>query len=217
MDNVRKIKGLGKAIKIIASILSVVLIVCFVFTAIFGVSLIVMPKQTLKITANGNFDVSASMPIFEKMIAPEDTDYENVSFSVKGDTISASGSFNDETFEFGVNKLGFLVLSILAYIICMFLVMLFVEKLGKEISKSESPFTEGVVKYLKCIGFSLLALTFIPETISSIAMKIVFSQMPYSISLNINFAMVILALLFIMLIYIFQYGIGLQKQSDETL
>lgn len=217
MDNVKKIKGLGKAIKIIASILCALLIVGFVFVTIFGVSLIVMPSQTLKITANGNFDVSASMPIFEKLVGVEDTDYEGVSVKMEGDTISATGAFNNETYEFGVNKLGFLVLSALAYIICAFIVMFFVEKLGKEISKSETPFTDSVIKYLKCIGFSLLALTFIPEIVTSLSMMIVFPQLPTSISLNVNATLIVLALLFIMLIYIFQYGVALQKESDETL
>lgn len=95
----------------------------------------------------------------------------------------------------------------------IFVTVTFIIKLCKEFKTCETPFSEGVIKRMKQVGYSMLPWFIVFPTAEAAANFMVTNNL--NISLDIG--MLIMALVVLALTYIFKYGAMLQQESDETL
>ena len=91
------------------------------------------------------------------------------------------------------------------------------EKLMKELSVSDTPFTDGVVKRMTGFAFSLIPYAVLKPALTSLANSLIMRSNGFNFSYNIDLTTVFAALVIILLILIFKYGVKLQQQADETL
>lgn len=99
--------------------------------------------------------------------------------------------------------------------IIMLLVLAIIYKLMKAISKERTPFTIKNVKYIKSISILVLIAGLAVPVLENLVMKIVYPEIESSVS--INFFMVLAAIAMYCLSLVFQYGVYLQNESDQTL
>ena len=97
----------------------------------------------------------------------------------------------------------------------MLLVLGIVYKLMKAISKERTPFTIKNVKYIKIISILVFIAGLAVPVIENLVVNITYPEIESSIS--INFFMVLAAVAMYCLSLVFQYGVYLQTESDQTL
>lgn len=97
----------------------------------------------------------------------------------------------------------------------MLLVLGIVYKLMKAISKERTPFTIKNVKYIKIISILVFIAGLAVPIIENLVVSITYPEIESSIS--INFFMVLAAVAMYCLSLVFQYGVYLQTESDQTL
>lgn len=97
----------------------------------------------------------------------------------------------------------------------MLLVLGIVYKLMKAISKERTPFTIKNVKYIKIISILVFIAGLAVPVIENLVVSITYPEIESSIS--INFFMVLAAVAMYCLSLVFQYGVYLQTESDQTL
>lgn len=97
----------------------------------------------------------------------------------------------------------------------MLLVLGIVYKLMKAISKERTPFTIKNVKYIKIISVLVFIAGLAVPAIENLVVKITYPEIEFTIS--INFFMVLAAVAMYCLSLVFQYGVYLQTESDQTL
>jgi|GEM_PF-1721397 len=90
-----------------------------------------------------------------------------------------------------------------------------VEQIFKSIRVNQTPFHERVTHYLKKSAVAVILISIIPALIGSILIRAITPES----AARFNFQYMSLAIGVVMLIlgYIFNYGIELQKKDDETL
>ena len=94
-----------------------------------------------------------------------------------------------------------------------FITITFIIKLCKEFKTCETPFSAGVIKRIKQVGFSLIPWCIVYPTAEAAANFMVSNNL----NISIDIGMIIMVLVVLALAYIFQYGAMLQQESDETL
>lgn len=97
----------------------------------------------------------------------------------------------------------------------MLLVLGIVYKLMKAISKERTPFTIKNVRYIKIISVLVFIAGLAVPIIENLVVKITYPEIESTIS--INFFMVLAAVAMYCLSLVFQYGVYLQTESDQTL
>ncbi len=108
-----------------------------------------------------------------------------------------------------------LIVVLIATSVIMLLVLGIVYKLMKAISKERTPFTIKNVKYIKIIAVLVFIAGLVIPIIENTMVKITHPEIESSIS--INFFMVLAAVAMYCLSLVFQYGVYLQTESDQTL
>lgn len=108
-----------------------------------------------------------------------------------------------------------LIVVLIVTSVIMLLVLGIVYKLMKAISKERTPFTIKNVKYIKIISILVFIAGLAIPIIENLVVKITYPEVESSIS--INFFMVLAAIAMYCLSLVFQYGVYLQTESDQTL
>ncbi len=108
-----------------------------------------------------------------------------------------------------------LIVVLIVTSVIMLLVLGIVYKLMKAISKERTPFTIKNVKYIKIISILVFIAGLAVPIIENLVVKITYPEVESSIS--INFFMVLAAIAMYCLSLVFQYGVYLQTESDQTL
>lgn len=108
-----------------------------------------------------------------------------------------------------------LIVVLIVTSVIMLLVLGIVYKLMKAISKERTPFTIKNVKYIKLISILVFIAGLAIPIIENLVVKITYPEVESSIS--INFFMVLAAIAMYCLSLVFQYGVYLQTESDQTL
>lgn len=108
-----------------------------------------------------------------------------------------------------------LIVVLIVTSVIMLLVLGIVYKLMKAISKERTPFTIKNVKYIKIISILVFIAGLAVPIIENLVVRITYPEIESSIS--INFFMVLAAIAMYCLSLVFQYGVYLQTESDQTL
>lgn len=94
-------------------------------------------------------------------------------------------------------------------------ILIFISRFGKVLQTSETPFSPKCIKCLKIVAYVLLVWSIVGGLIGMVSRGWLTGR--FMMGFSVDFGMLLLALAFLMVVYIFQYGAKLQKESDETL
>ena len=233
----KKVNTIAKIGRIITTIVAVFMILAAIATAV-GIGITAsMPKEALQVEISGTADVTAKGEVLESIanaiidsseggkgeikLGDSDVAIGDVEDSVpddvtakktdKGITLSADG------YKMNLTVKSVLVALIFTFIntVCAVVVLFMIRALFKSIEKSETPFSDDVIKRMKNFGFSLIPLAIINGTSENAWDSL--TTMGANIHFGVDFKIVFGILIVFMLAMIFSYGAQLQKQSDETL
>ncbi len=213
----RKMKGLSKAIYIIARI-------CKIF-AIIGLVTVVISMITIgAIASNVKVEKNNTILIFDEKITFEKSNNEiEIMYNGKNELITKPEEiliFN-KIIEYLENKspyvyigfieVAFLVLLILLIIMIMILKRL--ENLFVNIHNGDTPFTKENIEHIKKMAFLMIAAIILPNICGAMAELII------SEDLNIGFELIdVIYILFLFsMAYIFEYGYELQLDSKGKM
>ena len=87
--------------------------------------------------------------------------------------------------------------------------------LMKSIKKCETPFSLGIIKKMKVFAISLLPIA-VASTVSN-SLGATFVSSNDNLCIIVNWGMLVAAIVLFVLVRIFEYGVKLQTESDETL
>lgn len=211
-----KMKGLSKAISIIAKVCRIIVMVCIpVIIASMIIIGIVINKFDIvdnEIRFNGTNDIinivevdnELSIKINDKTVA--DTINQNEIIKIKNILEN-----NSKMMIFGYVEIGFVFLIISLVLISIMLKAL--ENLFNNINKGDTPFTLENVSYIKKMAYLMIALMILPNITGAIFEIIL--KMDLDIEFNLFNVIEILFLLSVA--YIFQYGYEIQLDSKGKM
>lgn len=211
-----KMKGLSKAIAIIAKIGRIVTIVCIPIIVVSMIILAILMKNVEvadnEIKYNGNNEVikiteeddRVSLKVNNKLIA----DINNQDEIVKIKDILLNNSKYVVLFYV---ETGLVFLIICLVLIGMMLKAL--ENLFNNINKGDTPFTLENVGYIKKMSYIMIAITVLPYVVGMLF------EIILKVDLNVDFELFsLLEVLFLFSIaYIFQYGYEIQLDSKGKM
>lgn len=227
---IRKINKLGKIGAIVAKVARILMMVGAVCLLVAGTLLIVVPKDFINITINGNMEFNMDISKFydgeinedeiNKVIgddgnieledgegyAVSDVTIEDGVVHVSAEAENMSYSLRDLA---GTMFAGFL--SMAAWIV----VLVFIEKLCKAFRECTSPFEDTVIKSLTNFGYSMIPWAAVSTLSTQLAA--LFTDGDIVIGGGIDLTYVFILLVILGLTFVFKYGAMLQKESDETL
>lgn len=212
----RNMKGLSKAIYLIARICKIVTIMGVV------VSLISMLVTGI-LTANIKVDSETVLLFGEKIHYTRNSEQVKIEYDGKVETITTKNEVyamnqlfdfleNKSTFVYvGFIEVAFLILVITLVLICLTLKHL--EQLFINIHNGDTPFTKGNIEHIKKMAYIMIATIILPNISGVLA------EMAIQEDLNIGFEFfdIIYILFLFSMAYIFEYGYELQLDSKGKM
>ncbi len=216
-----KVKGLSKAISIIAIIGR---IICYVGLFFIGIAIILAPIIIKNVNVEGNKIVFTG-PVDSSITLEENEDKEGSVLIIKhnGATIvEEKNQYSIMTIKTALqnnSKTKLIVLSetALAFaiinLVLVSIVLLYLERLFKNISSGDTPFTMDNVRYIKKMAYLMIAVIVLPSGGGLLA------QFITGMDLDLDFEMfnVIEILFLFSLAYIFEYGYLIQLDSKGKM
>ena len=191
--------------------------------------MLAVPKDLFTLDYYVGMDMQVDLDTIGETITEEDmaeleadaytvttSDTEMVIVGVEADEEANTLSVNfasEPTNMFNATKIVIFVLLQLLLMVVNFITITFIVKLCKEFKTCETPFSEGVIKRIKQVGFSLIPWCIVYPTAEAATNFMVSNNL----NISIDIGMIIMVLVVLALAYIFQYGAMLQQESDETL
>lgn len=211
----RKVRGLSKAIYIVAKILRIFLIIGFV-GVIIGMITIPVITTSIKVE-NGTITVFDEKVSYEqsdnKIVFRDSKDKEVFTITDDIDDVNKVLDYLDN------NKLANMVVLIeislvLAEIVIILVCYTFkhIETLFKNIHDNDTPFTMENAEHFRKIGY-LLIVVLVVEAISNFTFTLINSDFV----LNVDLVNVLFILGFFVFSYIFEYGTKLQSASKDKM
>lgn len=226
---VAKINKFGKIGEVIAQISRIFVILGAVILLAAGILMLAMPKDFIAMDYYVGMDMMVDLDAVGETITEDDmaeleadaytvttSDTEMVIVDVEADaeanTLNVKFA-SEPTNMFNATKIVIFILLQLLLMVVNFITITFIVKLCKEFKTCETPFSEGVIKRIKQVGFSLIPWCIVYPTAEAAANFMVSNNL----NISIDIGMIIMVLVVLVLAYIFQYGAMLQQESDETL
>ena len=241
-DAILKINKLGKASDVIVTICKIFLIMGMVVPVIGMVTMLVLPKELLKMDMSASADVSVDFSSLGLSLSEEDkvaltagihdglndeeygksldmtmdvngTQYEAEEIVVDDETISIKATVDTYTIEF--SDLWIVCLLGVITTAALFVTFVFAGRLCKAFGGCQSPFEESIVKNLNYLAYSLFPWVVMTSITDSITESIFTNN--FQLALGVDLGVLMVIFLIFVLAYIFKYGAVLQQESDETL
>ena len=226
---VAKINKFGKIGEVIAQISRIFVILGAVILLAAGIFMLAVPKDFIAMDYYVGMDMMVDLDAVGETITEDDmaeletdaytvttSDTEMVIVDVEADaeanTLNVKFA-SEPTNMFNATKIVIFILLQLLLMVVNFITITFIVKLCKEFKTCETPFSEGVIKRIKQVGFSLIPWCIVYPTAEAAANFMVSNNL----NISIDIGMIIMVLVVLALAYIFQYGAMLQQESDETL
>ncbi len=226
---VAKINKFGKIGEVIAQISRILLIMGAVILLATGIFMLAIPKDLFTLDYYVGMDMQLDLDTVGEEITEEDMaefDAEAYKFSVSENEMMMVGFEADEeenivtinmasepTNMFNAPKVVIFILLELVLMAVNIVTMTFIVKLCKEFKTCETPFSEGVIKRMKQVGYSMLPWCIVYPTAEAAANFMVSNNL----NICVDIGMLIMALVVLAMTHIFKYGAMLQQESDETL
>lgn len=226
---VAKINKFGKIGEVIAQISRIFVILGAVILLAAGIFMLAAPKDLFTLDYYVGMDMQVDLDAVGETITEDDmaeleadaytvttSDTEMVIVDVEADeeanTLNVKFA-SEPTNMFNATKIVIFILLQLLLLVVNFITITFIIKLCKEFKTCETPFSAGVIKRIKQVGFSLIPWCIVYPTAEAAANFMVSNNL----NISIDIGMIIMVLVVLALAYIFQYGAMLQQESDETL
>lgn len=226
---VAKINKFGKIGEVIAQISRIFVILGAVILLAAGILMLAMPKDLFTLDYYVGMDMQVDLDAVGETVTDEDIEelnmeaysvavdgeeMEMVDFTVDRDNnMVAIEMASQPTNIFHPVKIVIFILVETLLMVVNFITITFIIKLCKEFKTCETPFSAGVIKRIKQVGFSLIPWCIMYPTAEAAANFMVSNNL----NISIDIGMIIMVLVVLALAYIFQYGAMLQQESDETL
>lgn len=228
---IEKINGLGKAAYIIATIVKVLAIIAIVCILIGMIVCAALPKNLFRI------DMTAAAAV-EVDLGTLGVDLTDIPLEDIADTVKESGTLSLNSMElsfdgirkdgsrlivnasgggtvFSSGSLQIILIGALLAMIAALTVTVFVCSFCKSLKNCTTPFDPDLVRKMRNLAWAMLCLPVIKSLSESLASTITSGSIQFSLSVDLEQIILILALF--ALAYIFKYGAQLQLESDETL
>lgn len=214
----KKLKSVSKAIYILAKIGKIFAIIGAVFLVI-GMAIAI--TATTFVTAKNNNEIEVK--VGDKAILYRDID-DQISIVANGeetkiedaeskaDLRTVAKIFFDNSKESLIISLCMTLVFSLAEIIVAVMILKYLEKLFKNISNDDTPFTLENVECLKKMSYYMLASFIISVLGNSVVSSIIGKDMGMNIGINVIYILVVYAFRFV-----FEYGYNIQQESDSTI
>ena len=226
---VAKINKFGKIGEVIAQISRILVILSAVILLATGILMLAMPKDLFTLDYYVGMDMQVDLDAIGETVTDEDIEelsmeaysvavdgeeMEMVDFTVDRDNNTVAIEMASQpTNIFHPVKIVIFILVETLLMVVNFITITFIIKLCKEFKTCETPFSAGVIKRIKQVGFSLIPWCIVYPTAEAAANFMVSNNL----NISIDIGMIIMVLVVLALAYIFQYGAMLQQESDETL
>ena len=223
---VAKINKFGKIGEVIAQISRILVVLGAVILLAAGIFMLAMPKDLYEVDVYTGMNVDVYLDAIGETVTDEDiaelssgvalngNDMEMVDFSVDRDNNMVSIQMASQPTDiFHPVKIVILVMVLTLLMVVNFITITFIVKLCKEFKTCETPFSAGVIKRIKQVGFSLIPWCVVYPTAEAAADF----MLSNNLNVSVDIGMIIMVLVVLALAYIFQYGAMLQQESDETL
>lgn len=226
---VAKINKFGKIGEVIAQISRIFVILGAVILLAAGIFMLAMPKDLFTLDYYVGMDMQVDLDAVGETVTDEDIEelnmeaysvavdgeeMEMVDFTVDRDNNTVAIEMASQpTNIFHPVKIVIFILVETLLMVVNFVTITFIIKLCKEFKTCETPFSAGVIKRIKQVGFSLIPWCIVYPTAEAAANFMVSNNL----NISIDIGMIIMVLVVLALAYIFQYGAMLQQESDETL
>lgn len=231
ITKINKIGKIGNVLTIIARIFAFLILILGIAGMIFFA---VIPENFVKLKLNGDATVNVNLSAINAHLSEDEqaqlqSDLEGDSISVTTGPISSeletnSATVNENGFalrangemvNFSLHNIFLPLLAACIYIIMTIITLFFIGSLCKAFSSCQSPFEANVITKMKHLAFSLIPWVILSSITNGLTEGLMTGK--YNISASINLDTVLVILLIFVLTYIFQYGVVLQQESDETL
>lgn len=226
---VAKINKFGKIGEVIAQISRIFVILGAVILLAAGILMLAMPKDLFTLDYYVGMDMQVDLDAVGETVTDEDIEelnmeaysvavdgeeMEMVDFTVDRDNNTVAIEMASQpTNIFHPVKIVIFILVETLLMVVNFITITFIIKLCKEFKTCETPFSAGVIKRIKQVGFSLIPWCIMYPTAEAATNFMVSNNL----NISIDIGMIIMVLVVLALAYIFQYGAMLQQESDETL
>lgn len=226
---VAKINKFGKIGEVIAQISRIFVILGAVILLAAGIFMLAVPKDFIAMDYYVGMDMQVDLDAVGETVTDEDIEelnmeaysvavdgeeMEMVDFTVDRDNNTVAIEMASQpTNIFHPVKIVIFILVETLLMVVNFITITFIIKLCKEFKTCETPFSAGVIKRIKQVGFSLIPWCIMYPTAEAAANFMVSNNL----NISIDIGMIIMVLVVLALAYIFQYGAMLQQESDETL
>lgn len=215
-DKQQKMKFLSKFIYILAKIGKVI-------TIIAGVCILLAMAITPVLVGNISIKDN-SITIFGEKVEYENHEDEIV-ISVKGVKVGSITGDDMVKFNLATNELDkinipklfsyveFALVTSAAIMVLTYFILLYLEKLFRNIYNNETPFIIDNINYIKKIAYLLIAIvatSFVCDLIST-------AIFDYAISAKIDLTLLLYVLIIFSIAYIFEYGYEIQKNSKAIM
>lgn len=212
----KRMKGLSKAIYIIARIFKVVASVGMVSAIVLLIaSLIIFPKSKFDVDNKkvSFYDKEYSYNINDNKFEVGNNEKKYGVFTFNDDEKEEVLKFIDTSTTYKVSFM--ITLCVSLFLSCLFLFRMLnnLEKLFLNIHDKDTPFDTNNVNYIKMIAINLLLYVLIPDVVGGIASVL------FNLNLNIEVNMIdyLFVVVVITLAYIFKYGYEIQLDSKGKM
>ena len=229
LEVVAKINKFGKIGEVVAQISRIFVILGAVILLAAGIFMLAVPKDLFTLDYYVGMDMQVDLDAVGETVTDEDIEelnmeaysvavdgeeMEMVDFTVDRDNNTVAIEMESQpTNIFHPVKIVIFILVETLLMVVNFITITFIIKLCKEFKTCETPFSAGVIKRIKQVGFSLIPWCIVYPTAETAANFMVSNNL----NISIDIGMIIMVLVVLALAYIFQYGAMLQQESDETL
>ena len=211
-----RMKGLSRAIYIMARIFKVVANVGMVSAIILLIaSLIIFPKAKFDVDNQkvSFYDKVYSYNINDNKFKVGNNEKKNVVFTFNDDEIEEVLKFIDTSTTYKISFMITLCVSLFLSCFFLFKMLSYLEKLYLSIHDKDTPFDTDNVNYIKMIAINLLLYVLTPDVVGGIASVL------FNLNLNIEVNMIdyLFVVVVITLAYIFKYGYEIQLDSKGKM
>lgn len=221
-DTIKKIQTAGKVTRIVGLILAILGFVAVGVMSVGALFSACIPESWLQISVKGEatVEIGSSLGIWDEVLqairdkgGSLDSEYGNL---VAGEDVLIGTLTLPLLGDLPLTKLIAFALFLGAVQMTIYsVILIFISRFGKVLQTSETPFSPKCIKCLKIVAYVLLVWSIVGGIIGMVSRGWLTGR--FMMGFSVDFGMLLLALAFLMVVYIFQYGAKLQKESDETL
>ena len=209
----KKMKGLSKAIYVVARIFKVVSCVAIVSSILMLLtSCIVLPNTKFNIE-NSTVKVFNNEYKYELTDTEFKVDNQKIAVDLKENERVIANKYINESKVYQVSFAIILSISLLIYGLFLYRTLLYVEKLFINIHNNDTPFSLENVQNIKNIAFNLIVFLVSPDLLGVIT--------GFIFNINLNIEIDVMNYLFVVIIialaYIFKYGYEIQLDSKGRI